>query len=213
MNLQVHNEPAFKDISDTFKEILQETKNISGEILQTAPAMFHNMQVVEHLCRNNIPGKFVECGIYRAGTPIMMIKTIQKLGLEPRDIWLYDTFDEGFKGTPHEHPSFEIPLDETKSRLNGLNYPYIHYIKGKVQDTLPILENRPSQIAFLRLDTDYYDSTKAELQWLEPLVVPGGIIVIDDYGAYGECAKAVDEYIQGKIFMHRIDEHVRSWVK
>jgi O-methyltransferase len=209
--MRVHIDPLFLDIPNIYKDIFNDSAAHASGILQTGPAMFHNISAVRHVIQHNIPGVLVECGIWRAATPIAMVKTIQAYKLPPREIWMYDTFCGAPE--PHYQPEVHCTLDEVKERMNSLDYPYIRYIAGKVEDTLPLSENRPEQIAFLRLDTDYYTSTKAELEWLEPLVSPGGIIVIDDYGAYAECRKAVDEYTGGKIFLNRIDEHVRTWTK
>ncbi len=90
----------------------------------------------------------------------------------------------------------------------------IHLIKGKVEDTIP--ENIPKEIALLRLDTDWYESTKHELIHLFPLLKPNGILIIDDYGHWEGARKAVDEYISDNnihILLNRIDYSGRISVK
>ena len=81
-----------------------------------------------------------------------------------------------------------------------IGYPtqYIHYHKGWFQDTLPIQSHGINQISILRLDGDWYESIKTCLEHLYDKVVVGGIIVIDDYGYYDGCTKAVDEFLARK---------------
>lgn len=90
------------------------------------------------------------------------------------------------------------PLGEVKANMRSTDYPpeRIHYIVGKVEDTLPA--SAPDQIAVLRLDTDFYESTKQELIHLFPRLSPGGVLIIDDYGTFEGARKAVDEYIKEK---------------
>jgi hypothetical protein len=68
----------------------------------------------------------------------------------------------------------------------------IHYIQGKVQDMTP--GPAPARIALLRLDTDGYDSTRHELEHLYPRLVPGGVLIIDDFGQWEGCRRAVEEW-------------------
>ena len=79
-----------------------------------------------------------------------------------------------------------------------IKYPsdFVHYYKGWFQDTLPIKSNDIEKIAILRLDGDWYESTKVCLEYLFDKVVSGGFIIIDDYGLYKGCKKAVDEYLE-----------------
>jgi hypothetical protein len=88
------------------------------------------------------------------------------------------------------------------------------FIKGKVEETIP--EQAPAQIALLRLDTDWYESTYHELVHLYPRLSPGGILIIDDYGHWAGARKAVDEYFAEhrlNLFLHRIDYTGRICIK
>jgi len=90
----------------------------------------------------------------------------------------------------------------------------IHFIKGMVEDTIP--ESMPSQIALLRLDTDFYQSTYHELQHLFPLIFENGVLIIDDYGWWRGCREATDKYFQGlnsPVFLNRIGEGARLILK
>lgn len=98
----------------------------------------------------------------------------------------------------------------------GYDGAYVHYHAGWFQDTLPRDAGQLGEIAILRLDGDWYASIKTCLEHLYPLVVPGGFIVIDDYGYYEGCTRAVDEYREQhgiRDFVHHIDHGSRYWIK
>jgi O-methyltransferase len=213
---------------------------VSGQVAQSPQSIAQLSRAVRYLVENGIDGDFVECGVFMGASAICMIRTLQHyIGANPRDIWLYDTFE----GMPEQDPELDQfwapdqyplwdqikrddgsggsnwvhgPLDAVQANLNRTKYPYdrLHYVKGMVELTLTL--RAPEKIALLRLDTDYYASTKAELHHLYPSVVSGGVIIIDDYGAFKGCKQAVDEYFQEqklKVLLSRVDEHVRMWVK
>lgn len=98
-------------------------------------------------------------------------------------------------------------------------YPpgYIHYHKGFFQETVPAVSPEIGEIALLHLDGDWYDSTKVCLDGLYDLVTPGGLVTIDDYGAYDGCRKAVDDFFGSRgepaPYMHRVDTEVRVFAK
>ena len=90
----------------------------------------------------------------------------------------------------------------------------VRLIEGDVGSTLKNMKNLPSKISLLRLDTDFYESTKVELEVLFPLLSDGGILIIDDYGHYEGARKAVDEYFTGKNYLlHYVDYTCRLVVK
>jgi hypothetical protein len=108
------------------------------------------------------------------------------------------------------------PIDEVRKNVFNTGYPEekIHFIKGKVEDTIP--RDIPKKIALLRLDTDWYESTRHELVHLFPRLALYGILIIDDYGCWKGARKAVDEYISEnnlRIFLSRIDSTGRVAVK
>src|SRR5262249_25761216 len=104
-------------------------------------------------------------------------------------------------------------LDEVASNMRSTGYPddLVHLVKGKVEETIP--GAAPAQIAVLRLDTDWYESTRHELEHLYPRLAPGGVLIIDDYGYWAGARKAVDEYFQGSLFLSRIDGTGRIAIK
>jgi len=107
-------------------------------------------------------------------------------------------------------------LETVQQTMAQTGYPQanIRYIKGKVEDTLP--EVSPDEISILRLDTDWYESTLCELEVLFPKLAVGGVLIIDDYGHWQGCRKAVDEYFSKhgiRMFLQRIDYTGRIGIK
>lgn len=168
-----------------------------------------------YVVRAGIPGALVECGVWRGGVMMAMLLEARAHGDKTRHAFLYDTFeglpepgpqDMGLDGrNPHDIYKASQPtdggsawcrasLEDVQAGISSIAHPsdQVHYIKGKVEDTLPL--NRPKQIALLRLDTDWYASTKAELEFLFPLLSVGGVLIVDDYGTWAGARKAVDQY-------------------
>jgi O-methyltransferase len=86
------------------------------------------------------------------------------------------------------------------------------FVKGPVEETIP--RTTPERIALLRPDTDWYESTKHELVHLYPRLVPGGVLMIDDYGHCSGARKATDEYFSGSLlFLNRSDYTGRLAIK
>ena len=107
-------------------------------------------------------------------------------------------------------------LEDVKKNLTASGYPpeRIHYIQGKVEDTIP--DTAPTQICMLRLDTDWYESTRHELAHLYPLLSRHGVLVIDDYGHWQGARQAVDEYFAARpepVYLHRVDYTARLVVR
>jgi predicted O-methyltransferase YrrM len=97
----------------------------------------------------------------------------------------------------------------------GYDPSRLHFIKGKVEETLP--GQAPDEpIALLRLDTDWYSSTKHELVHLFPRLVPGGVLILDDYGWWKGSRQAYDEYAKEngvRLLLNRIDNAGRLAIK
>jgi hypothetical protein len=87
-------------------------------------------------------------------------------------------------------------LEDVKQAMDETAFPAerIHYYKGKVEDTIP--EHIPDKISILRLDTDWYESTRHELDHLYPRLSPGGVLLLDDYGWWDGARRAVDEWLE-----------------
>jgi hypothetical protein len=182
---------------------------------------------VEFIIKKQIPGALVECGVWKGGNGIIMCETLKRLGDTSRDIYLYDTyegmvepgkFDNQLKSGENALFRWKKMMrkdrndwcyasqDEVRNTLEATGYPKerIKIVKGKVEDTLPKVQ--PAEISILRLDTDWYESTKCELEILYPKLIAGGLLIIDDYGSWAGSKKAVDEYFsESPLLLHRID--------
>lgn len=98
----------------------------------------------------------------------------------------------------------------------GYDPCFLHYHEGWFQDTLPKVAPQIGSIAILRLDGDWYASTKVCLQYLYDRVVGGGFVIIDDYGCYEGCKRAIDEFMKQEgiqVFLNHIDSERRYWIK
>jgi O-methyltransferase len=191
---------------------------------------------VRYIVRSNIPGGIVECGVWRGGSMMAAALTLLDAGESSRKLHLFDTFDGMPPPTAADRAAKTGKLasvllneaskssniwayahiEDVRTNLTSTGYPTenLCFVKGKVEDTIP--SAAPSQIAVLRLDTDWYESTKHELIHLFPRVSSGGVLIIDDYGFWEGARKAVDEYIDGNkipILLNRIDDTGRIAVK
>jgi hypothetical protein len=191
---------------------------------------------VRYVTRSKIPGDIVECGVWRGGSMMAAAMTFLIEQDLSRTLYLFDTFD-GM--TPPTEVDREVvsgrvassslekadksaliwarsPLEEVHKNMASTNYPAdrTRFIVGKIEDTIP--KESPDKIAILRLDTDWYVSTRHELVHLYPKLSVGGVLIIDDYGQWEGARKAVDEYINDnrlRILLQRIDNAGRIAVK
>lgn len=229
----ISSKQKFIDLDPEFKSYYD--KVISCTMTSTE-RLYSLYTAVNYICENNIQGAFVECGVWKGGSSMLGALRLMAHGEISREIYLYDTFagmsmpgevdvkfngDKAFdKWKSNEGEEINLwdyaPLEEVKQNIYSTGYPKncIKFIKGKVELTIP--QTLPGKIALLRLDTDWYESTYHELKHLYPLLVPGGIVIIDDYGHWKGARKAVDQYISENkipIFLHRIDYTGRIAVK
>ena len=222
------------DFSERDIEICEAVKPFTMTSPERVKAL---VNAVEYVVTNNIEGALVECGVWRGGSSMAMALTLKQLGEESRDIYMYDTFSgmstptdadvsihgaEALKELSRARKANESsvwcvsPIEEVRQNLRSTNYRMdkIHFVEGKVESTIP--EMMPGDIALLRLDTDWYESTKHELIHLYPLLRPNGVLIIDDYGHWQGARKAVDEYVQEndiRILLNRVDYTGRIGIK
>lgn len=186
--------------------------------MTSAERMYALYKAVEYVAKHQIPGDFVECGVWKGGSSMLMAKTLMKFGLQNRTLWLYDTYegmsaptenDTDIQGTKADELLKNASkadqasvwcyssLDEVKANLISTGYPEknIRFVQGKVEDSIPATMPQ-GQIALLRLDTDWYESTKHEMEHLYPHLVQQGVLIIDDYGHWVGAKKAIDEYLE-----------------
>lgn len=187
------------------------------------------IESVNYIERYKIPGDIVECGVFRGGSIMAAALTLLDLKKTDRHLYLFDTFegmpdpgneDLDAAGAPAKSQLLSVhcyaSLDDVQKSVLGTGYPpeKIHFVKGMVEDTIP--EQSPDSIALLRLDTDWYQSTKHELLHLYPRLVDQGVLIIDDYGHWQGARKAVDEFIselRDPILLNRIDYTGRIAIK
>lgn len=228
------NEHLIAEISQIELDIV---KSISNYSMSTPANHWAIIQSIKHISKNNIDGDFVECGVWKGGN-IILFKLILDLLKLNKNIYAFDTF-EGMpepgekdfdlknidaKKTFDKYKNKDIKwcystLDEVKSNIKSFNANYIetyNFVKGKVEETLNDEKNLPNKISLLRLDTDFFDSTKKELEVLFPKLVSGGVLIIDDYGHWKGAKKAVDQYFEldkNFLWLHRIDYASRLLIK
>lgn len=223
--------PEFPNISDDDARIHATVKPYTMTSVSRVQALIES---VRYIVEEPVDGAIVECGVWKGGSMMAALLALDQLGVTDRSAYLFDTF-EGMTEPTREDDSVawgfykqyrredgandlaRCELDSVKANIAQCGYDdaKIHYIKGKVEDTLP--EQAPESIALLRLDTDWYASTRHELEHLFPRLAPGGVLIIDDYGAFTGARQAVDEYFAAHrpkhYFLHRIDESGRLVLK
>lgn len=200
--------------------------------------MYSLYKSVEYVLENKIEGSFVECGVWRGGSAMLIAKMLFNRNIEDRKIYLFDTYegmsepsnldisysqenaqvlrsDRGFNEDGSSNWCY-AGLEDVKKNMSETNYIVnnIVFIKGKVEETIPS-KSPKEKIALLRLDTDWYESTKHELEYLFPKVVENGVLIIDDYGHWEGCRKAVNEYFRTttSILLNRVDYTGRVGIK
>lgn len=193
---------------------------------------------VRHVVDTQVPGDFVECGVWRGGSVMAMAKELVSLGVTDRHIWLYDTFAgmtsptledvEAGTGVSAQVMLNSTPvadgnnvwcvagLPDVQANIRSTGYPFgqFTFVEGDVGQTLH--QSAPSKVALLRLDTDWYESTKTELEVLYPRLSVGGVCIFDDYGHWQGARRAVDEYFEElghRPYMHPIDYSGRVLIK
>jgi O-methyltransferase len=200
--------------------------------MTTKVRMWSLLNSINYIYNNNIQGDFVECGVWKGGNLILYEILNQKYNLNKK-VFGFDTF-EGMplpgeydykynnvsaidlynKKVKIENNWCKSSLDEVKTNiLTECSNANVNLIKGKVENTLLVEKNIPDKISILRLDTDFYESTKIELEVLFPKLEKNGILIIDDYGTYKGARKAVDEYFKKKAFLIYIDHTCRLLIK
>ena len=224
---------------DEEAEIRAALESIGSPAMSSFERIATLWQQVRYLDENAIEGSLVECGVWKGASVALMALAHQKAHPKPkRHLHLFDSFE----GLPE--PKSEVDgvdaifyssqrasgqlqaigkcvgtLDENKALLQGrLKYPsnLIEYHVGWFEKTMPKEAPLAAPIALLRLDGDWYESTKVCLEHLYPHVVKGGVIVIDDYGHWEGCRRAVDEFIatlKEPVLLNHIDYSGRFWVK
>lgn len=199
--------------------------------ITTAPRMLGLVDAVRYCVHREVPGALAECGVWRGGSVLAMIFTLQDVGVSDRNIYLYDTFEGMTAPGEHDTSKIDPPASQLWDEAHGrpwlqwfseevfseemvrrtvlsTGYPEerLHFVRGRVEETIPA--QAPDRLALLRLDTDWYESTRHELLHLYPRLSDGGVLIIDDYGHWEGAKKAVDEYFSEHakpVLLNRLD--------
>ncbi|MCX7825624.1 MAG: TylF/MycF family methyltransferase [Verrucomicrobiae bacterium] len=222
----------YPDLSADDKRILELIRPFTMTSVERQIALIH---ATRYVARSGIAGAIAECGVWRGGSMMAVAATLLSEGVSDRDLYLYDTFegmpappevDKRNDGTSAAAMKEELEkggqrwchasIQEVRHNLRSTGYPEnkVHLVPGRVEDTIP--KTMPGPLALLRLDTDWYESTKHELVHLYPLLAVNGILIIDDYGYWQGARKAVDEYFTERgvrLYLHRVDDTGRGAIK
>lgn len=145
-------------------------------------------KAVEYVARNDIEGAIVACGVWRGGSMMAVAYSLLAIGCTRYDLYLFDTFSgmvqpsrkdgdaasEKWKRKANDKEGWCFAsLDDVRANLAATGYPSsrIHFVEGRVEDTIP--HRAPGAISLLRLDTDWYESTKHDLEYLYPRLTRG----------------------------------------
>ena len=235
--LMIHQQllAELQDAEPRFQPIYEQCKPFSMTSIERLYGLYKS---VEYLIDAAIPGDLAECGVWRGGSCMMMAATLLETGKCDRRILMFDTFE----GHPAPDPERDVDLwgnrahaewqqqtnsgtvkgwglaslEEVRQNLRLTGYPddKLTYVKGMVEDTAPT--HIPEALSLLRLDTDWYNSTRAALVHFYPRLASGGVLILDDYGHYKGQRQAVDEYFREKgerLLFHRIDYSCRVAIK
>jgi hypothetical protein len=200
------------------------------------------IRAVRYIERYKIPGAIVECGVWRGGSMMAVAKTLLADSSAERELFLFDTYCgmpeageadidvDGRSGAlqveeirrlppnvrAERNVFAECPIEAVRTNLFSTGYPQsnLHFIKGMVENTIP--EQAPREIALLRLDTDWYESTHHELVHLFPRLSHHGVLIVDDYGYWRGARLAVDDFFERNrepVLLSRVDEAGRIAVR
>ena len=181
---------------------------------------------VTYVVEADVRGAIVECGVWRGGSMLAVAHTLVELGATDRDLYLFDTFTTmpypgeedvdvtgnraaDFYDAAVAAPAFSyLPMGEVRRLLVATGYPddRLHFVPGMVEETIP--EHLPDPIALCRLDTDWYESTRHEMEHMFWRIPESGVLIVDDYGHFMGAKKAVDEYLEaigGGVLLNRVD--------
>lgn len=226
--------PAYEDMGEAFHALRRRAEPYT---MTSVERMFALYQLVRHVVQSGVRGDVVECGVWRGGSSMMAAMALAATG-DPRPLWLYDTFEGMTQPTARDRTwsgqaaaaelaSVEreagarndwcyASLDDVKANMARTGYPeeLLHFVVGPVEETIP--GQAPERIALVRLDTDWYESTRHELEHLWDRLEPGGGLIIDDYGHWQGARQATDEFFASRgtpVLLHRVDYTGRVAVK
>jgi hypothetical protein len=211
-----------RDVVDTIIRVKDYT-------MTSTERLYGLCEAVRYITSTGIEGDIVECGVWRGGSMMAVAEMLKKFGDPDRNLHLFDTFAgmseptqedvtvhgqsaDALMKTESKEDAKSVwcvsTLDEVRGHMSSTGYPgnRVFFYQGMVEETIP--EGAPEKIALLRLDTDFYESTRHEMEHLFPRLANGGVLIIDDYGHWEGARRAVDEYLDAHgigMMLHRLD--------
>jgi O-methyltransferase len=201
-----------RDFDEEAREII---RHVRPRTMTSPDKLFALILATRYVVDHDVRGAIVECGVWRGGSMQAVARTLLGRGVADRDLHLFDTFagmpppsdrdrrrdgqlaSELLRTRPREAQVWAIAtLEDVQAGMGETGYPTerIHYHEGLVEQTVPA--EAPPDIAILRLDTDWYESTKHELEHLYDRLASGGVLLLDDYGHWEGARQAVDEFLR-----------------
>ncbi len=237
LNVTRYAPPAVTDVNipeypmDYEPEVINIIKKSKGYTMTSHEKLYQLVGIVKYIVDNRISGDFVECGVWRGGSVLVMIETLKLLKVNHIKLHLFDTFssedmfqttsaieeDKPFEATgPVDADVLSVSLEDVKKLMRETGYPQENIIfhVGRVEDTIP--KSSIDSISLLRLDTDWYDSTKLQLDSFYHKVENNGVVISDDYGYWEGHKKAIEEFLTNsklKPLLVRNDQHCRFFIK
>lgn len=242
LGLEVHRKvekpgaPFPVELSREEKELFHYVRR-NGLTMVSDERLFATILACKHVIDRSVDGAFVECGVWRGGNALLAAGVFKLYGAM-RKVYLFDTF--AGMTLPNQYDSAAMTGEDAHARylssqreshsewcyasLEDVSAAFeqaklldsnVVFVKGDVLNTLSFADNLPQTIAVLRLDTDWYESTRMELETLYPRLSVDGVIMIDDYGYWTGARKATDEYFARghRPFLHYTDATGRAGVK
>lgn len=228
-NIRSFNKTDYPDFETFHTNIIEK---VFPYTMTSPERLYALINAVKYIVENKLPGDMVECGVWRGGSMMAIAETLLALGDTSRHLYMYDTYegmsapsdhDKDFGnqaaaellqqtsvGTSYDNIWCYASLEDVQANLQLTGYPaaQLHFIKGPVEETLHQHAPLHPHIAMLRLDTDWYASTKVEIEQLYHQLVTGGFMIADDYGHWQGARQAIDEYVAtlpAAPFLHRVD--------
>lgn len=213
----------------TFMDLFKQVKPYT---MTSVEALYALYTAVNYVLERQIPGNFVECGVWRGGSSLLVALILKSRNISDRKLYLYDTFTgmptpTEFDIDKYGRSGFEMmeeygddigwcyaSLEDVQKVFFNHNFEFeIEFVQGDVMKTLSVTQ--PDSISLLRLDTDWYESTALEFELLYPNLSTGGVLIIDDYGVWAGSRKATDDYFSKvpRPMLVRVDKEVRMGVK
>jgi hypothetical protein len=189
-------------------------RSVRPRTMTSPEKLFGLILATRYVTAHQVPGDIVECGVWRGGSMQAAALTLLEGGSTERELHLFDTFEgmpppsevdrrtggrsaeELLAASDRDSKIWAVAtLDDVRTAMDEIGYPAerIHYHRGMVEETIP--GDAPERISVLRLDTDWYESTRHELEHLYDRLSPGGVLIIDDYGGWEGSRKATEEFL------------------